>query len=272
MIIHQDILTVASNFEAGKYQAIITSPPYWGHRNYSDDDREIGCERSSDEYMDNILRAISQLKPSLSPSGVLWVNIGDKYISGDLQGIPWRFAILMSDRLGWILRQEIIWNKTRCKPETVKDRCTLSHEHIFMFTRSLNYYFNTSAIREENSPTSKTGGKFNKPQKYGEFVTGSVVPRNGRNKRSVWSIATCRSTKDHPAPFPSELARTCILASTRPGDHVLDPFCGSGTVCIEAKKLGRLYTGVDIHKPNVDFVNEQLRHTKREMPINATFK
>lgn len=248
MIIHGDSSIELDKLPISSVQCLITSPPYYNQRNYNSES-EIGHEKTPELFVNRLVSVLRQCKSCMKPDGTVWVNIGDTYRDFSALGIPWRFAIAFS-RHGFYLRQEIIWNKTRCRPENVTNRCTISHEPIFMFSLTKDYQFNPEAIREKNSPTSKTGGRFNLNYKYGEsqFKKGSVTPRNGRNKRSVWNIAASKGTSKHPAPFPKELVETILLASTNEGDTVLDPFAGSGTVGIVARKMKRDFILIDSNK------------------------
>lgn len=182
----------------------------------------------------------------------------------NLIGIPWRLAFALQDD-GWILRQDIIWDKSNCMPESVRDRCTKSHEYIFLFAKRQRYYFNAEAIKEPiaNSTIDRLAQDI-------EHQSGSARAHGGtkimkavyRNKRSVWNMPTTSgSGKNHYATFPDELAVNCILAGTAEGDVVLDPFVGSGTTCRVANRYGRQYIGIDLNPA-------YCKASEAEIPIN----
>ena len=272
-------------------QCVVTSPPYYGLRNYGVDG-QLGLEPTPDEYVANMVAVFRECKRVLKDDGTLWLNIGDSYASmksrynqkaqnlnggkaqdnefqgnktdlyhhpelglkdKDLIGIPWMVAFaLRAD--GWYLRQDIIWAKPNPMPESVKDRCTKSHEYIFLLTKSARYYFDADAVREENSETSHTGGTYRNEWKYAQIkntdksamAVGIPIPRNGRNKRSVWTVTTKPYKGAHYATFPPELITPCILAGAPEGGIVFDPFVGSGTTVATAVKLGRRGVGLDL--------------------------
>lgn len=252
-------------------QCVVTSPPYWHQRSYLHSDHplkshEIGQEATPEEYVGAMVAVFRQVYRVLRNDGTLWLNLGDTYVSSrsaaepgqghrvmrvptglkpkDLAGIPWRVALgLQAD--GWYLRCDIIWNRTDAKPEPVKDRPTHTHEYLFLLTKSEKYVYNVDAVREPI--TSKGGACFGK-QRHDSKGTGaqqrrleSPEQRNhplGKNKRSVWSIATSRYYGAHFAVFPPDLVRPCILAGCPEGETVLDPFGGTGTTAMVADDLG----------------------------------
>jgi DNA modification methylase len=239
-------------------QTVVTSPPYFALRKYGDSGQEVGSEENVSDYVSDLVGLFSDVMTKLKDSGSLWVNIGDTYAhamsantthgkgtgrsgqnifrerkqpegfkSKSLMGVPWRFAHAMQDA-GWILRQDIIWEKPAPRPESVKDRCTRSHEYVFHFTKSPDYYFDTTVSREPG------------------------VNQESRRMRSVWKIAPERNSA-HIAPYPKELVKRCVLPTSRPGDLVLDPFHGSGTTARVANELGRNYVGFELY---YDFVEQ----------------
>lgn len=232
------------------YACCITSPPYWGLRDYGYDG-QIGAEGTIEEFIEALVNLFRDVRKKLRPDGTLWLNIGDSYTSGnrawrapdkknparsmsyrpptpaglkpkDLVGVPWRLAFALQQD-GWYLRSDIIWYKPNCQPESVKDRPTQSHEYIFLFSKSEKYLYNHEAIKE---PTSDTGAL--------------------RNKRSVWSVNTEPLPDAHFATFPEKLIRPIVLAGSNPGDFILDPFFGSGTVGVVCEKAGRRFHGVEL--------------------------
>ena len=238
----------------------VTSPPYFGLRDYGVDG-QIGLEQRAPEYVAGLVEVFSRVFEVLADDGILVVNLGDTYagykdgkfpphshgngnqrgmpVSGaphrskkllqldgfkdkELMGIPWRFAFAMSDA-GWLLRQEIIWAKTNYTPEKVRDRCVRSHEKIFLFAKKPRYFFNGDALR-----VGADGGKT-------------------KLRPDVWQIATSTYRGAHDAVFPPELVEPFILAGSRTGDIVLDPFMGSGTTAGVAKAYNRQYIGCELN-------------------------
>ena len=226
--------SVLRRIPAGLAQACITSPPYWGLRDY-ELAQQIGSEDKLSTYLRRLARVFAMLRTVVRPNGVLWLNIGDTYTSGnrgwraedkrnparargwrpdnppgmknkELVGLPWELARVVRQR-GWYLRSEIIWQKTNSQPESVKDRPTRSHEQLFLFSNAEQYYYNSQEIAEPANGDGQT-----------------------KNRRSVWPLQAEPFNGNHFAVFPTELVRLCILASTRQGDLVIDPFFGSGTV------------------------------------------
>lgn len=255
MLINANALSIP--LAAKSVHTIVTSPPYYGLRDYGVDG-QIGLEVTPDEYIANLVDVFRECKRILRDDGTLWVNIGDSYASmksrynqkaqnlnggksqdnvfqgnktdlyhhpelgikdKDLIGIPWMLAFaLRAD--GWYLRQDIIWAKPNPMPESVKDRCTKSHEYIFLLSKSAKYYYDSEAVREENSETSHTGGTYRNEWKYAQIkntdksamAVGIPIPRNGRNKRDVWTVTTKPYKGAHYATFNPELIKPCILA------------------------------------------------------------
>lgn len=246
----------------------VTSPPYFGLRDYGVDG-QIGLEQTPDEYVAKLIEVFREVRRVLRDDGTLWLNLGDSYAGGaigrndqkkystkkyrkgqqsgsvlgyyrrrktvpglkskDLIGIPWRVAFaLQAD--GWCLRQDIIWHKPNVMPESVRDRCTIAHEYIFLLSKSQRYYFDSDAIQEP--ATRRDPGN---------------RPRETRNRRSVWTVATKPFSGLHFAPFPPSLIEPCILAGCPKGGTVLDPFGGSGTTGLVADRLGRHAILIDLN-------------------------
>ena len=250
-IIVGDCIDKLKDFEPCQFQTCVTSPPYWGLRDY-EHNGQIGAEETLENYISNIVQVFSEVKRVLKDDGTLWLNIGDAYTSGgrtwrdtdkknparamsyrpdtpkglkpkDLIGLPWRIAFALQND-GWYLRSDIIWHKPNCQPESVKDRPTQSHEYIFLLTKSEKYYYDFEAIKE------KTNDGLSK-----------------RNKRSVWSVNTEPFRDAHFAVFPPALIVPCILAGSKENDWLLDPFLGSGTVGEVSQKLNRKFVGVELN-------------------------
>jgi DNA modification methylase len=267
-------------------------------------DSQIGLEQTPDEYVLEMVAVFREVWRVLADDGVLWLNLGDSYASfrdgkatpdstrgdsigtlvpkgsaanrmagsfagsgikhKDLVGIPWRVAFaLQAD--GWYLRQDIIWHKPNPMPESVTDRCTKSHEYLFMLTKSARYYFDNKAIKEEASTPpairDKNAEGYQADYAKGDrFSAGArVFGADGkRNKRDVWTIATKPFKGAHFAVMPEALVEPCILASTKPGDTVLDPFLGSGTVAVVATKHGRQWVGCELNSEYVEIAQKRI--------------
>jgi DNA modification methylase len=270
-------------------QTVVTSPPYWGLRDYGHDN-QIGLEQSPDDFIEQLCVVFDEVWRVLKDDGTIWVNLGDSYSAmrdskaspdslrtgegtrvgsaanrnpenlrkaglkhKDLVGIPWRFAFAMQAR-GWYLRSDIIWHKPNPMPESVTDRPTKSHEYIFLMTKSPRYYYDHEAIKEDAIwAEEKRAGKGRlhyDGKRQGEKGTGqenfvSIVDK--RNKRSVWQVNVKGYKEAHFATYPTELIEPCILAGSKEGDTVLDPFSGSGTTGEVALKHGRNYVGLELN-------------------------
>jgi DNA modification methylase len=247
-----DVLARMADIRDGTVQTCVTSPPYWGLRDYGNDG-QLGLESTPDEYVKNMVRVFAEVRRTLADDGTLWLNLGDTYVTKQLQGIPWRVALeLQAD--GWWLRQEIIWHKPNVMPEgNAYDRCTRDHEHVFLLAKSAHYYFDAKAISE---PVTREFWHESVGQPYMTRQDGRVDggkrqgpgPMDGtRNRRSVWTIATKPFAGAHFAVMPTALAEPCVLAGSRPGDLVLDPFTGSGTVGLVALRHDRQFIGIELN-------------------------
>lgn len=261
LIMEGDALHALRLLPSNSIQCVVTSPPYWGLRDYGIDG-QIGLESTLPQFINHLVAIFGEIKRVLRNDGTLWINIGDGYTSGnrgyraadkknparamsvrpdtpeglkpkDLQGIPWRLAFALQDD-GWYLRSDIVWHKPNAMPESVKDRPTRSHEYLFMLTKSERYYYNHEAVKELGS-----NGKL-------------------RNRRSVWDINTQPFPEAHFATFPPKLIEPCILASSKPRDYVLDPFFGSGTVGVACTELQRRYAGIELNPEYVTIAAKRL--------------
>ena len=273
----------------------VTSPPYYGLRDYGGEASQIGMEQTPEEYIQQLVEVFRLVRDNLTDDGTLWVNIGDSYYnyrsdgnypkqtvsktrqdlptktpvrgnklkgykSKDLIGIPWMLAFaLRAD--GWYLRQDIIWHKPNPMPESVKDRCTKAHEYIFLLSKNKNYYYNNEAIKE---PAKDWGTRDRSNGKYHNPGTG-LAPHSGltksyerKNKRSVWSVTKKPYKGAHFATFPPDLIEPCILAGSEPGDIILDPFMGSGTTAMVAKQHGRYYMGCELHEDYGELIKNRV--------------
>jgi DNA modification methylase len=281
-------------------QMCVTSPPYWGLRDYRVDN-QLGLERTPEEYVENMVAVFREVRRVLKDDGVLWIVIGDSYASDtksggrndtekmygsssqhlanhinikinhglkpkDLVGIPWRVAFaLQAD--GWWLRSDCIWDKTNPMPESVTDRPTKAHEYIFLLTKSARYYYDADAVREPLA--TPLHAPLNKQSFIEELSRNTRAERmtevwgnpNGRNIRTVWHVATAPYKGSHYATYPPKLIEPCILAGSKEGDIVLDPFNGSGTTGLVARKHGRNYIGTDLSLEYIHQAEERLSHT-----------
>lgn len=244
-------------------QCCVTSPPYFNLRDY-DVAGQIGQETQLSDYVSALTASLREVRRVLTDTGTCWLNIGDSYGPRGLFGTPWRLALALQDD-GWFLMSDVIWQKTRGLPNGGKNRPMLFHEYLFMLTtRRTGYYYNADAIREPHSPvslkrwadspvaalggTKSTGHKKAAPEGY---RTKRVIPNPlGKLKASVWPICPSNYRGAHFATFPPKLVEPCILASSRPGDTVLDCFGGAGTTALVAQQHGRRGISVDLNPAN----------------------
>ena len=289
--------------EGVKVQTCVTSPPYFGLRDYGVDG-QIGLEQTVGEYVANMVDVFRHVWHILEDDGTVWLNLGDSYYNyrpgkgqalnkqtvsntnqdlptncarrgnkqeglkeKDLIGIPWRVAFALQE-FGWYLRQDIIWHKPNPMPESVRDRCTKSHEYIFLLSKSPQYYFNNEAIKEPAIHSNRTAGNKN-PQKGTnqekmEIRSGLLAAQQKiyemRNKRSVWTVNVKPYKGAHFATFPKELIEPCVLAGSKEGDIVFDPFIGSGTTAQVALKYGRQYLGCELNKEYEKLQHERINN------------
>jgi len=259
-----------ADLEAESVQTVVTSPPYWGLRDYGVDG-QLGLEATLDEYVANLVAVFREVRRVLRDDGTVWLNLGDSYAGlkpKDLCGTPWRVAFaLQAD--GWWLRQEIIWHKPNPMPESVKDRCTRGHEQVFMLTQKARYFYDADAIREADAGTDHARtvleGQPSLEPSNGLLPTHSGLRKAegrkgaGRNKRSVWTVATQPYSEAHFATFPPKLIEPCILAGSREGDTVLDPFAGSGTTLMVALRHNRSALGIELNPEYVRLAERRIR-------------
>jgi site-specific DNA-methyltransferase (adenine-specific) len=268
----------------GSINTCITSPPYFGLRDYGHDG-QIGLEPTPDEFVAALVAVFREVKRVLRDDGTVWLNLGDSYAKNkQLIGVPWKVAFaLQSD--GWILRQEIIWAKGisgegsknwagACMPEPVKNRCVKSHEHIFLLSKSNKYFFDYKAIKEPNRDPTRTNyspGKRAYAEGNTEQIPGDRTRRNdgfekyangeipvGRNRRSVWAVSTRPYSGAHFATFPPNLIEPCVLAGCPEGGTVLDPFGGSGTTAGVALKHNRNAVLCELNPKYADIIPDRI--------------
>ena len=316
-IITGDALDTLRTLPDNYIDCCITSPPYYGLRDYGVDG-QIGLEQTPEQYIQRLVDVFREVRRVLRDDGTLWINIADSYGSSgkgawrnktaqketytpdpgtritkmpktfedikskDLIGIPWLLAFaLRAD--GWYLRQDIIWHKPNPMPESVTDRCTRCHEYIFLLSKSPRYYYDTDAVAEPcaqstinrcagktNGPTRPDAPRFggNKytasPEQFYRTKSGNCyVPKPMRNKRDVWTVATRGFKGAHFATFPEQLIEPCILAGSRQGGVVLDPFCGSGTTGVVALRHGRQYLGIDLNPEYTEMAKNRIDTRKK---------
>ncbi len=261
-IINGDAVRLMRQMDDGIFQCVVTSPPYWGLRDYGITD-QIGAESTVEEYIERLVKLFAEVRRTLKDDGTLWLNIGDSFTSGgrtwrqsdkklpargmnyrpgtpeglkpkDLIGVPWRLAFaLQAD--GWYLRTDIVWNKPNGNPESVKDRPVRTHEFLFLLTKSERYLYNYDAVKEP----SQDGKKM-------------------KARRSVWNVNTEPFPEAHFATFPAALVEPCILAGSDRGSMVLDPFFGSGTVGQVAYSLGRNFVGLELNSEYIDIALQRI--------------
>lgn len=271
---------ILTTLDEESVDAIVTSPPYFGQRDYGDS-RQVGIESSPQEYVDRMTRIFREARRVLKSSGTCWIVLGDKYLSGRLLGMPWRVALALQDA-DWILRADIIWHKPNAMPSSVKNRPTLDHEYLFLMSKSKDYFYDADAIREPHvtfsSDSKMKGGRKHLGQRGGTPETGKnggnsnlhdgrwdqAFHPKGRNKRTVWSISLSKNRDAHFAVFPESLVENCIRAGSPKGGLVLDPFCGSGTTLAVAQRLNRRFVGIDCVEEYCDISRERVRRELAE--------
>ena len=313
-IICADATNGLKSLDSESVDMCVTSPPYYGLRDYGVDG-QIGIETSPDEYIAKLTAVFDEVYRVLKPQGTLWVNISDSYAGSgkgpmsaklagngknsklyqkdsaiyvvpkkwngiqpkDMIGIPWMLAFSLRSR-GWYLRSDIIWHKTNCLPESVKDRPTKCYEHIFLLSKEPNYYFDYKAIREPLKEVSKE--RYKRGRSDHTKYAGQKIQHKGidtacdnflfldqeyRRKRDVWEVSTNNYKADeHFAMFPEKLIEPCVLAGSEKGGIVLDPFFGSGTTGAVAKRLSRNYIGIDLNPKFCEIAKKRIEKVKAE--------
>ncbi|MBC8356186.1 MAG: site-specific DNA-methyltransferase [Planctomycetes bacterium] len=269
-----DSVETLADLPSDLIDSTVTSPPYYRQRDYTGID-QIGLERSPEEYIERLVAVFRECHRVTKASGCLWLVIGDKYVDGELLGMPWRVALALKE-IGWRLRSDVIWHKPNAMPSSVKTRPTVDHEYVFFFTKSKEYHYDADAIREphvtfsEKSKMRGGRGHFGKrgstPEKgknggdsnLHDARWDQAFHPKGRNKRTVWSISLSKFREAHFAVFPESLVETCIKASCPEQGVALDPFSGSGTVAVVAKRLQRHYIGIDCVEDYCEMARKRL--------------
>ena len=295
-VFNEDCLTGMKSLPDNCVDCCVTSPPYFNLRDYGIDG-QIGLEKSPEEYIDRLTEVFTEVFRVLKPEGTLWLNLGDSYDNAkSLIGIPWMAAFALRDRIGFRLRNDIIWHKLNPQPESIKDRCTKAHEYIFLMSKQEKYFFDHEAIQEiatgydgrkdtimhgskkYNMPIMPSGNRqtmathghqrwrFKNLQDDGQQPNSMHIRRAAglpdqqypvRNKRDVWSVATKPEKAAHFAVYPEELIRPCILAGCPKGGLVLDPFMGSGTTARVARKYNRNFIGYELNPEYIKIINQK---------------
>tara|TARA_R110002051_G_scaffold227844_1_gene290096 strand:- start:457 stop:1320 length:864 start_codon:yes stop_codon:yes gene_type:complete len=243
-ILPGDCMKTLRSIEPKSVNTCVTSPPYWGLRDYKEGE-QLGLEDTPEKYVDNLIEVFREVRRVLRDDGTVWLNLGDSYqLNKQMVGIPWRVALRLQED-GWILRQDIIWYKPNAMPESVKSRCTKAHEYIFLLSKNSSYYYDFDSIKEEadfaGAKITMGPKSMSKRQATGRNIKPSGNAFNDvydvpqyRNKRSVWTVTTKPYKGAHFATYPPDLIRPCILAGCPEGGTVLDPFAGSGTTGLVA--------------------------------------
>lgn len=303
-----DCLDMMATLPDESVDMCVTSPPYWGLRDYGGGENQLGLEETPQQYVDNMVKVFREVKRVLKPKGTLWLNLGDSYNGSggaggdyneggikhgqpkygkknastlkpkDLVGIPWMVAFaLRAD--GWYLRQDIIWAKPNCMPESVKDRCTKNHEYIFLLSKSKDYFYDNEAIKEdtvtkadknksafayadnEDWAKDKDVSRISKAKGIADARTKNYAKRN---KRSVWWVGPKPFPEAHFAVFPIELIEPCVLAGSPVGGTILDPFGGSGTTGIVAMKHGRSAILIELSEKYIEIAEARIASFRAE--------
>tara|TARA_B100000965_G_scaffold101195_1_gene83066 strand:- start:7781 stop:8740 length:960 start_codon:yes stop_codon:yes gene_type:complete len=297
-ILYGDCRETLKQIDSGTVQMCVTSPPYYGLRDYGGEEKQIGQEQTPEEFIDELVSVFREVRRTLKDDGTLWVNIGDSYYNyrpsrgksypkqtvsktkqdlpdysskrnnklpnykeKDLIGIPFMLAFALRND-GWYLRQDIIWHKPNPMPESVKDRCTKSHEYIFLLSKNKKYYYDNEAIKEpvkqDWGTRNRTNGKYHNSGSGLSPHSGLTKSYDRKNKRDVWSVTNKPYKHAHFATFPPDLIEPPILAGSREGDIVLDPFMGSGTTAMVSKQHGRYYIGCELHEEYGDLIQGRM--------------
>ncbi len=287
-----DCREVLALLEPESVQCCVTSPPYWGLRDYGIGSEAIGLEPTPEAYVQHLVEVFREVHRVLRGDGTVWLNLGDSYTSGgrntyhpkhderesgecfqrvgvwrppnpdnlkpkDLVGIPWRVAFaLQAD--GWYLRSDIVWAKPNPMPESVTDRPTKAHEYLFLLAKAERYYYMPEAI-QEHAPSIKT--------RQDAGIDSRIAGNGYRNKRTVWEVATQPYSGAHFAVFPEKLVEPCILAGCPVGGTVLDPFSGAGTTALVAQKFGRRAIGIECNEEYNALAARRM--AQMAMPLNT---
>lgn len=278
-----DALEVLKQMPSESVDMCITSPPYWNMRDYGDEN-QLGLEYTTSEFIDNLYNVFHEIKRVLKDEGSLWINIRDTYSKGikrcgvknkSLSMIPERLIIKLLDD-GWILRNDIIWHKPNAMPDSCKNRFTVDYEHLYFLTKKdKGYYFKTQYEPYTSNIKDKKDSINNNDKDKRSVLIESKMVRHGANgttlnspskwsdkgriKRTTWSISTKAYKEAHFATYPTELIECPIDASCPEGGIVLDPFMGSGTTGVVAKKQGKHYVGIELNKEYIEIADNRIK-------------
>ena len=314
-ILQGDWIDRLKELEAESVQCCVTSPPYWGFRDYGMAG-QLGLEKTPEEYVSKLVAGFEDVRRVLCKDGTLWLNLGDSYGGAgrgqggngihstkqttnrgsyfdsnslgtrsvrkdgckakDLVGIPWMVAFALR-AAGWYLRSDIIWSKPNPMPESVTDRPTKAHEYIFLLTKSARYYYDAESIKEEATTMDirrpfapgqvdyRGNGHDRRRENPNRNDLGASnvggFERLDRNKRSVWTVPPASHSEAHFATFPPDLIKPCILAGSKSGDTILDPFGGSGTTAQVALELGRKAISIELNPEYVKLIEQRTNVT-----------
>lgn len=273
-----DALDVVAALPANSIQCVVTSPPFFGLRDYGHE-RQVGGEPTVDEYARRLVAILRECRRALRKDGTLWLELGDRHVPArparrgdglkpkDLFGAPWTVALaLRSD--GWFLREECIWHKPDATPEPITDRPTRDHSTVFLLAKSARYFYDTVAMRV---PAASSANRTKTRRRAGHSIGGKTATdfpwrsADGLRKlRTVWTLPKGKSVDPVAAAFPTALAERCIRASSSEGDVVLDPFAGTGTVGLVANRIGRSAVLVEINEDRARIAMERIREDVRQ--------
>lgn len=266
-IYNGDCLAVLGTLPSNSIHTCVTSPPYFGMRDYGCDG-QVGLEKSIDEYISKLSKIFWEVGRVLRDDGTLWVNLGDSYAPDkNLNCAPWRLALRLQED-GWILRQDLIWNKPNVMPESAKDRCTNCHEYIFLFSKQKKYFYDYEAVKEDAVYTDIRAGKGRQSYEGKKSIAASegqlhqkkafALVSEKRNRRSVWVVPPKTFDGAHFAVYPTELIEPCILAGCPEGGTVLDPFAGSGTTGVVADRLSRKSILIELNPDYAEMARQRI--------------
>jgi len=274
LILNGDSLEALKLIPDELVDCVVTSPPYFGQRDYGYAG-QVGAENECLDYIRKLVLIFRECRRVLKPQGSLWLNLGDKFIKREMQGLPWRVALALVDD-GWKLRTDVIWHKPNAMPHSAKTRPTIDHEYLFLLTKGDDYYYDADSIREPHVTFSEhskmRGGRRHLGKRGGTPENGKnkgnsnlhdgrwdqAFHPQGRNRRTVWSVPLGKFRGAHFAVFPEKLIEPCIRASTPVGGVVLDPFFGSGTAGLVALNEGRRFLGIELNPEYCELAQTRL--------------